>query len=811
MTTFATGNPLGSTNPKDLKDNAENIDKFANGPAATYPNRFGVPRKSLAGIDAEFGASQAERIVEFNEFLESSGFEIPVDYVAGLAITRPTQVIRFEGELYRAKDAGLPFTTTTWLADSAKLFSMGDAALRQELAAPEGSDKTGFLYGAGAAPRKVLGKLREMLPSPLDYDCVGNGIVNDTVKWADMESKLPIGSTIYLPRGYTFKLDEGYLTGCYLTGPGSVIYGDTTFPQYEFRFDPLRDALFFNPKSFYDTGKPGRGGNRQTIYLSPGATISGSANRCTFVGTQGPRQVEAFDRVDGFGNGVCMYSRFLERTTLIGTIAGQWLGSNNPDADNHNWWHDAGGFKPGDPSWDYQGMETRNPGIGAKIKAFNGFATQATDCGRTVGVGRDAFNGTLMATQSLAIGYRAAAGAYAVSNLTALGMASFQDAVFVTNSVAAGMNSALRWQEGERNAVFGYNGGGGVVSGSRNTLLGSFAGYDSTDLTNCIFIGHGAGNDGVRTNMSNVLAIGNTVIPLISGRQGSALVGINCPEPALKATLHIRSNPYGVEAGPHTSGDDLIVENDNNCGITIRSPNTATGGVYFADPDSGNRGLILYKHLTDSFTFRAGGVDRWEINAGSLNPAFDNAYSVGTAALRPNQLFAVTGTINTSDAREKTPVRSLEEAEMRAGKRLLREIGIFKWLASVQAKGADARFHVGMTVQRAVEILESEGLDPFAYGMVCFDEWDDEYDSWSDEYSTIPAQFEVGDDGVSVEVSPEIKTLIRAAGTLKVRHAGNRYAFREGQLHALMLAGVANTLDSFEERLAKLEAESPHN
>jgi hypothetical protein len=145
--TFNTGNGIGSNDVRDLSDNAVNLDFFANGPAASYPDRFGTPRKSVAQMnadfnsaqasrDTEFDADQAERVVEFNELLKNSAYEVPVDYVAGLGITRPTQTVRFGGELYRGKDANLPFTTTTWAADSAKFFAIGDAALRQELADP---------------------------------------------------------------------------------------------------------------------------------------------------------------------------------------------------------------------------------------------------------------------------------------------------------------------------------------------------------------------------------------------------------------------------------------------------------------------------------------------------------------------------------------------------------------------------------------------------------------------------------------------------------------------------------------------------
>ena len=160
-------NPIGSTSPQDLKNNARNLDYLLLGPNPSYLDRLGVPRKSWTGMegefnadqarresefdsaqseraneyasdklarDTEFDADQAERVVEFNTFLESSSFETPVDYFAGIGITRTTQVVRFDGELYRAHDAEIPFTTTTWAADEAKFFAAGDSVIRQELA-----------------------------------------------------------------------------------------------------------------------------------------------------------------------------------------------------------------------------------------------------------------------------------------------------------------------------------------------------------------------------------------------------------------------------------------------------------------------------------------------------------------------------------------------------------------------------------------------------------------------------------------------------------------------------------------------------
>lgn len=46
-----TGNPIGSTAAKDLSDNAENLDKFANGEDYEYADRLGRSRKSLRWIE----------------------------------------------------------------------------------------------------------------------------------------------------------------------------------------------------------------------------------------------------------------------------------------------------------------------------------------------------------------------------------------------------------------------------------------------------------------------------------------------------------------------------------------------------------------------------------------------------------------------------------------------------------------------------------------------------------------------------------------------------------------------------------------
>lgn len=108
-------------------------------------------------------------------------------------------------------------------------------------------------------------------------------------------------------------------------------------------------------------------------------------------------------------------------------------------------------------------------------------------------------------------------------------------------------------------------------------------------------------------------------------------------------------------------------------------------------------------------------------------PAADNTFALGAAGARFAQLFAATGAINTSDAREKTPLAPLPDALRRVAARIRAGIGVFQWLSAIEAKGQDgARRHIGVTAQAVQAAFEAEGLSPWDYGLFCADpatEW----------------------------------------------------------------------------------------
>lgn len=192
---YNTGNPIGSTSPKDLSDNARNLDLLLLGDDPSYPDRKGVPRKSWKGMEAEYVAdrlrratefhtAQTERDTQFKAFLDASGYEAPVPYAPGLTLERATQTVTYLGNEYRVKSQFLPLTTIDWSTDQSKLKLIGDDSLRQALADPiDPANGVGML---GYMGRTLAGHLG---------DCV-NAKDYGMRAWPGFDNRLPLQRAI---------------------------------------------------------------------------------------------------------------------------------------------------------------------------------------------------------------------------------------------------------------------------------------------------------------------------------------------------------------------------------------------------------------------------------------------------------------------------------------------------------------------------------------------------------------------------------------------------------------------------------------
>ena len=110
-------------------------------------------------------------------------------------------------------------------------------------------------------------------------------------------------------------------------------------------------------------------------------------------------------------------------------------------------------------------------------------------------------------------------------------------------------------------------------------------------------------------------------------------------------------------------------------------------------------------------------------DAGNWNPANTNI-GLGKSSNRWDDVWAVDGSINTSDDRLKTYL-NIEDAERGAALEIKKNLKKFKWNKSIEEKGDDARIHFGASAQTIGQIMEKYGLDPTKYGFYCYDEWED--------------------------------------------------------------------------------------
>lgn len=242
--------------------------------------------------------------------------------------------------------------------------------------------------------------------------------------------------------------------------------------------------------------------------------------------------------------------------------------------------------------------------------------------------------------------------------------------------------------------------GGRIINGSAtaniylNSVANSYATINGTEtsvsgvagtLLNVIFIARG----GIRTG------------------QGSASVGIGAFEATAprnniitagyaNTLLHNFYNAAGTRMGylGFFNGSSTTLDQDGNLPVNININGSARIQI--------NRSASTY----------------------ALEPGTDNTQNLGSGGIRWATVYAGTGTINTSDEREKEQIENIDSKVLTAWAKV--NYTQFKYKDAVETKGDKARLHFGVIAQQVKEAFESEGLDPFEYGILCYDEWDEQ-------------------------------------------------------------------------------------
>jgi len=198
---------------------------------------------------------------------------------------------------------------------------------------------------------------------------------------------------------------------------------------------------------------------------------------------------------------------------------------------------------------------------------------------------------------------------------------------------------------------------------------------------------------------------------------------------------------------------------------------TSNGRVYFGD------GTV------EPTTYITGNENAFSFSGyTNVRPLTNNTTGLGQAGYRWSEVFAVNGTINTSDAREKQQIRTLSEQEHAVALRCKSLLRAYKWNDAVHKKGDKARIHFGIIAQDLADAFKAEGLDPDQYSMFCYDKWEAEYEP---EIATRMVE-RVDENGEKYIAKEEYKT----GKQVIVQEAGDSYGVRYSELLAFMIAAL---------------------
>jgi len=277
---------------------------------------------------------------------------------------------------------------------------------------------------------------------------------------------------------------------------------------------------------------------------------------------------------------------------------------------------------------------------------------------------------------------------------------------------------------------------GGMTVGAR--ILGDV----TVNLSNSVFTGNQFSTQtitfGAGTSQHSIDASNNTVTATIvnNGNANSTIV---------RATS--AGGTYDFAFGPSSWTGSFKVNNSNDFTFASNAILTNNKGLRFLDSTGTEYNGVTLSSSDDwtiganngaNFTNIASGtVGIFNVVAGTsitqtgssyFRPVSDNTISLGGSSNRWSVVYAGTGTINTSDEREKQDIAALDAAEKRVAVALKGLVKKFRFKDAVQAKGDGARIHVGVIAQEVIAAFQAEGLDATHYGLLCYDQWDAEED-----------------------------------------------------------------------------------
>jgi hypothetical protein len=263
---------------------------------------------------------------------------------------------------------------------------------------------------------------------------------------------------------------------------------------------------------------------------------------------------------------------------------------------------------------------------------------------------------------------------------------------------------------------------------------------------------------------SQITQMANSINLKVSKGDISSELSMESGQITLKSNrLVVESDQFTLDAsgkawfgGAISWGDGNSITNDSNGNtyldaselLWLRAPDIALGtnNVLVVDNNSKNvlidklnGGVPITSSNKSSYTFPPAShthtfatlynnngiahVTSYEYNFRPHSAMGDNEISCGSPSYRWTQVFAATPTISTSDGNLKELAGEVTDAEKRVARKIKSLITKFRYKDAIAKKGNDARIHFGVVAQDVKEAFESEGLNPYQYGLFCSDTW----------------------------------------------------------------------------------------
>lgn len=668
--TTPTAAAVPSTSPLDLLFNAEKLDEAINTSALTYVDRKGVQRKTLAGAVASISAVNPR-----------GAWTTATAYLA-------RDVVSNSGTWYIALDNHT--SGATFAGDQTAHWRVYQGVISTDLADKvtntKGAGQVGYDSDLAYAVGTVGAKLNAFVtPEDEQFGAIGNGVADDTAALQAFYTYLAANGGIGLLGRKTYKI-TAQIT---LTSParGFAVFGSGPESLIQLRATSAVSAFgFVNPTGIIHQGLRIDCGYSVTSFASHGMSFR-NANRCTW------RDVEVYDHRNA------AILTFVDADDTYGDchiIDCKADGNNN----GQNGFLHEGMLRSSIRNCTVRRLSTSgSPSCGLQLKnrckhswIEGGFASECKSGVAMGGDGATFGDGPFNSWIRGVITKDCLDGA-TIGKTTDCRVEIYADQ---TGSPAPGVLTGYALNVAGANLNLSA-----VVS-----IKGVQAGRT------CILVR----SDDVSITVPYINGIGAKLLEMSAGVNRCRVTVIDVADTAVT-----NLNDYVTDSSGQTDNEVVFLRDLPGGGLANAN--------YIKLPVTGKtQNWMAFSGASDQFNWRINGTDRLSLNATALRPSIDNSLDCGTASLRVKQYYGVNTTISTSDEREKRDFAAISDAVLDAWADV--EFMSFRWKDAVQEKGAAARVHFGVVAQRVRDAFTSRGIDPFTFGLLCYDEWQEQ---WEDE------------------------------------------------------------------------------